>query len=150
MSKISANDVAQYFLVRDDQEDAETGISNLKLQKLLYYAQGFHLAIFENSLFPDHIEAWAHGPVVPNVYHAYKEYGRSAIPAPSPEGVTLCSTFGADQQEFLNEVYEVFGQFSAWKLRNMTHEETPWLEHEESAGIIPEEDLKQYFKTRIQ
>ncbi|AJD49747.1 phage-associated protein [Isoalcanivorax pacificus W11-5] len=147
MSNISAVDVAKYFLVRDDREDAETGISNLKLQKLLYYAQGFHLAIFDKPLFSQNIEAWAHGPVVPSVYHDYKQHGKSAIPAPedfSPE-----ESFTDEQLEFLNEVYEVFGQFSAWKLRNMTHEEAPWQDYEEVAGTIPQADLKTYFKTRI-
>ena len=48
------------------------------------------------------------------------------------------------------QVYDVFGQFSAWKLRNMTHEESPWKNHEDSAEEIPFEEMQEYFKTRIE
>ncbi|HSX79064.1 MAG TPA: type II toxin-antitoxin system antitoxin SocA domain-containing protein, partial [Candidatus Saccharimonadia bacterium] len=57
-------DVAQYFLAKAD-EDAGDLMSNLKLQKLVYYAQGFALALLDKPLFPQCIEAWIHGPVVP-------------------------------------------------------------------------------------
>ena len=77
---IPAIEVARYFLSLTD-EDAGELISNLKLQKLLYYAQGFHLVIYGEPLFPETIEAWAHGPVVTSVYHQYKEYGSEPIPA---------------------------------------------------------------------
>lgn len=57
-------DVAKYFLAQQD-ETAGDLISNLKLQKLIYYAQGFHLAISDRPLFPEPIKAWIHGPAVP-------------------------------------------------------------------------------------
>ena len=68
---ISAFNVADYFLVQQD-EDAGDLISNMKLQKLLYYAQGYFLAIANEPLFHERIYAWTHGPVVPKVYHKYK------------------------------------------------------------------------------
>ncbi|MDF5910921.1 DUF4065 domain-containing protein [Morganella morganii] len=64
-----------------------------------------------------------HGPVVPDLYHQYKSHGNCALPA--PESVDE-SKFSEDELDLLNEVWDVFGQFSAWKLRNMTHEESPW------------------------
>ena len=67
----SAVDVARYFLAQSD-DDAGDIISNLKLQKLLYYAQGVTLALTGKPLFSDPIEAWQHGPVVPSVYRLYK------------------------------------------------------------------------------
>jgi len=142
---VSVFDVAKYFLTLNDEEVGEL-ISNLKLQKLVYYAQGFHLAIMDEPLFADTIEAWAHGPVVPSLYHEYKGYGSQAIPAPV--------TFDADimteeTRELLDEVYNVFGQFSAWKLRNMTHEEPPWIESSKMAGAISQNSMKNYFKTLV-
>ena len=77
----SAHDVAKYFLSLID-EDAGDTISNLKLQKLVYYAQGFHLALFDRPLFNEEVKAWMHGPVVPDLYHEYKIYGSNAIPMP--------------------------------------------------------------------
>lgn len=141
----TAYDVAHSFILLDQQNDGE-GISNLKLQKLAYYAQGFFLALFGKHLFAEPIEAWAHGPVVPALYHEYKQYGSDYVPI--PDGFSF-DAVTQDELILIQEVYEVFGQFSAWRLRNMTHEESPWIEHEEYADTIPEPELMEYFKTRI-
>ena len=82
---ITCPDVAKYFLSNVDEEAGDM-VSNLKLQKLVYYAQRFHLAIFGKPLFNEEIEAWAHGGlVVPDLYHRYKEHSASGIPC--PEGI---------------------------------------------------------------
>jgi uncharacterized phage-associated protein len=142
------SDVALYLLHLDELKGGE-GLSNLKLQKLAYYCQGFHLAIFDKPLFSEHIEAWTHGPVVPALYHAYKNHGSARIVEPAGCDIEKLS-ISAEERELMEEVYDVFGQYSAWALRDMTHEESPWLKHEASAGVIPTEDLTEYFKTRIQ
>lgn len=139
-------DVAKYFLTLCD-DNAGDLISNLKLQKLLYYAQGFHLAAFDEPLFSDEIEAWTYGPVVPEVYRAYKEYGSGALPVPTDLDLDL---FDEQTREHLAEVYKVFGQFSAWKLMHLTHEEPPWKEAARTKAVISHEALKQYFKTQTQ
>jgi uncharacterized phage-associated protein len=141
-AQISANDVADYFLSKNDETAGEL-ISNLKLQKLLYYAQGFHLAITDKPLFPERIEAWIHGPVVPRVYHRFKDYGETALPA---AGQRL--SFDKETAELLEEVHQVYGQFSAWKLREMTHEEAPWKSTPPGA-TIPHSLLQSYFKTLL-
>lgn len=120
---VPASDVAKYFLSKCDEESGDT-ISNLKLQKLLYYAQGFHLALTNGQpLFQERIEAWRHGPVAPRVYAQYARHRGNSIPI--PEGFDP-ATIPADVREILDEVYEVYGQYSAWRLREMTHEEAPW------------------------
>ncbi|WP_353932474.1 type II toxin-antitoxin system antitoxin SocA domain-containing protein [Okeanomitos corallinicola TIOX110] len=141
---LNCHDVAKYFLSRAD-EDAGDLISNLKLQKLLYYAQGFHLALYNEPLFPELVEAWIHGPVVPEVYHEYKNFGSNAIPI--PEDIDF-SIYDEKTVDLLDEVYSVYGQFSAWKLRNMTHNEEPWKDTDVS-GVITHECLKKYFKTQL-
>ena len=138
-------DVAECFLYLDDTNEGD-GISNLKLQKMAYYAQGFYSAIFDKPLFDNMISAWSHGPVVPDLYHNYKKYGSNRIPVPSDFDRASLST---EEFELLEEVFEVFGQYSAWKLRNMTHEESPWLNHEINAGSIPLTEITEYFKTRL-
>lgn len=142
---LSCHDVANYFLALSD-EDAGDLISNLKLQKLVYYAQGFHLALFNEPLFDESIEAWTHGPVIPELYHSYKHRGSGAIP--SPEEVNF-GVYTLEMKELLDEVYNVFGQFSAWKLRNLTHVEPPWKDVESSAGEISHESMREYFKTQL-
>ena len=145
--RTAAADVARYFLSLSDEEAGDT-ISNLKLQKLLYYAQGFHLAIFEAPLFAEPIEAWVHGPVVPEIYRAYKDCGAEAIPAPSG-----FDPMQLDQptRELLDEVYDVYGQYSAWKLRNMTHVEAPWVDARKQSlnAQIDPAALGSYFKTLL-
>jgi uncharacterized phage-associated protein len=143
---LSCHDVAKYFLSLED-ENAGDLISNLKLQKLVYYAQGFHLALYDEHLFPEHIEAWTHGPVVPSLYHQYKEYG--AGPIPKPENIDF-ELFDPRVRELLDEVHAVFGQFSAWKPRNMTHEEPPWRDVADNAGLITQRAMKDYFKTLLE
>lgn len=96
-------------------------------------------------MFADAIEAWPHGPVCPTAYHHYKRYGSGLITA---EATVVPGTFTDAQTELLEEVNEIFGQFSAWKLRDMTHEETPWQEHEATASVILVETMQRYFKTR--
>jgi uncharacterized phage-associated protein len=141
---IEAVDVAHYFLCQVD-EDAGDLISNLKIQKLLYYAQGFHLAVCDEPLFEDTIEAWTHGPVVVDAYHCFKEYSSSAIPCPVEFNFGI---FDTETSELLDEVYAVYGQFSAWKLREMTHEESPWRETP-LGQVISHEKMKQYFQTQL-
>ena len=64
-------DIAKYFLYLDNTNEGD-GVSNLKLQKLVYYAQGYYSAIFDNPLFSNEISAWTHGPVISDLYHEYK------------------------------------------------------------------------------
>lgn len=145
MSMHTATDVAKWFLAHNRIAAADEGaefISNLKLQKLLYYAQGCALAVTDEPLFGDEIVAWQHGPVVECVYHAYKSNGSNGIVF---EDDFDFSQFTPEENELLEEVYDTFGQYSAWKLRNMTHEETPWLTTQQSA-VISTGVIKDYFK----
>lgn len=139
--------VSQYLLYLDGEAHGD-GISNLKMQKLVYYAQGFYSALFDKNLFDDDICAWTHGPVVEDLYHHYKEYGNKSIDLPTNFKV---SSLNLDKKEleFIEEVFEVFGLYSAWGLRNMTHEESPWNNHEADGGVIPSTEITEYFKTRL-
>lgn len=141
---ISCFDVARYFLAQVE-EDAGDSLTNLKLQKLVYYAQGFHLALYDEPLFPEQIEAWQHGPVVPDLYHALKRFGSEPVKLDrevDPDEYT------PDVIGLLDEVYSVYGQFSALRLRNITHEEPPWRETT-NGEVISHKLMKDYFKTQI-
>lgn len=120
-------DIANYFLLKAQQDNQEL-LSNLKLQKLVYYAQGLYLALFGKDLFSDDVEAWQYGPVVPELYHLYKENGSGGIPANAEFNQ---NTIDGDTREFLDEVYSVFGQFSAIRLMELSHSDACWVE----AGI---------------
>lgn len=140
----TADDVAKYILSLTDEDVGEL-ISHLKLQKLLYYAQGFHLAIFGKPLFEERIVAWQHGPVIPKVWDTYRDYGSMPIPKPADFDRSALSD---DARGVVDEVYTVFGQYSAWKLRNMTHEEAPWANASMNEEIV-RESMMEYFKGQL-
>lgn len=143
---IPVQEVANYFLNKLDIE-TEDCISNLKLQKLVYYAQGFVMAIKDKKLFNEPIEAWEHGPVVRVLYNKYKANGKSGIMR--TEGLEYPQLEQYPEiMEILDEVYQVYGQFSAWKLRNMTHDETPWLDTSRNE-VITDCKMLTFFKTQI-
>ncbi len=139
----NAIDIAKAFLKLSQPEAGDT-ISNLKLQKLLYYAQGFHLAIYEGKpLFEEDIIAWSYGPVVREVYDVFNEFGSGVIPVPD-ETIELTE----QEKELVGEVWGVYGQFSALKLMEMTHEEMPWMTTERNS-IISHEKLQEFFKDLV-
>lgn len=140
----SSDDIAKYFLSLADEEAGDL-ISNMKLQKLVYYAQGFHLAMHDAPLFDEPIRAWQHGPVIPRLYYKYKDNGPCHIPVP---GDFDPAAIDQETRNLLDEVYTVFGQYSAWKLRNMTHEEPPWRDAEADEDIS-HEMMKDYFRTLL-
>ena len=137
--------VADYFLIRARAEDSDEGMTHLKLQKLVYYAQGFHLAIYDKPLFPNSIYAWQHGPVVRELWDKYCGCGSSAL---DPPDTFDFKRFPEEQIELLDEVFEVYGQFTAWKLRNLTHEEPPWKSVDIN-DMISIESMKEYFRTQL-
>lgn len=137
-----ARDIAEHILRLGDAEDDL--ISNLKLQKLLYYAQGFALVLLGRQLFAERIEAWQHGPVVPDMYRQYKAYGSNPI-SHDPEFIPNLNT---DERDVVDEVYAVYGQYSPWRLRELTHQEQPWTKRFPD-GIITPEDMREFFSSRV-
>ena len=141
----SVLDIAKWFLninrAQMNFEDSEY-ITNLKLQKLLYYAQGYYLARKNDPLFKEDFIAWEHGPVIRKVYDEYKKNGAKGIEYNEDFNISI----DRETEIILNEVYEKFGQFSAWKLRDMTHQEMPWRTTTRN-DIISKEKIKEYFKT---
>jgi uncharacterized phage-associated protein len=145
----NVHEVAGFILQTGKASDNEGGydlITNLKLQKLVYYCQGFNLAFFNTPLFPDPIEAWDHGPVCPTLYHKLKHYKSDPIPV---NGDSFTDKLTLQEQKLIIDVYGVYGQYSAWRLREMTHQEPPWLEtplHQ----VITHEKMRNFFLTQIE
>lgn len=141
-----AREVADFFLALVDTETGDS-ISNLKLQKLMYYAQGFHLALTGKPLFEEAIMAWELGPAIPSLYHSFTQTGGEPIPRPD-DGVDT-SRFTAEEKEILLEVFYEYGQFAPWKLRDFTREEPPWRMAYPTHGEISHESMKRYFSTLV-
>lgn len=139
-----ARDIARWFIAWSDGFD-EAGLSNLKLQKLLYYSQGHALAKWGRPLFTQQIEAWAHGPVVADVYHQYKDFGKNPLEI---DGEIDWAVTDDATDALLASVWRTYGEFSAWRLREMTHAETPWkatFDPEVRNELISHDLLKKHF-----
>lgn len=145
----SARDIADFFLDLGSRSSGEAAlISNLKLQKLLYYAQGYHLAMTGRPLFAERIEAWDHGPVVREVYQEYKRFGCNPIPVMKSYEPTA---FDEGLCRFLEDVHADRGGFTAWHLREMTHAERPWWDTfiPRQSEEISQDKLREYFAERF-
>ncbi len=149
MAEYSAMDIANWFIERDNKavEDRGEKLTLLKLLKLLYYAEGCYLAIKGESLFDEKIIAWEHGPVVVEVYN---EFPNAYNLAETSNKNIRFKKIAKDDEEILENVFDVFGDFSAWGLRNKTHREKPWIEATDNGAHlnreISRETMKNYFK----
>lgn len=145
----TAEQVANFFLALSN----ETGevVTNLKLQKLVYYAQAWHLANYGEPLFEEEFEAWVHGPVIPALYHAYKERGSMPIVTElrlkDIESEVGNKTFG-----FLMEVAKVYMPYGAFELEMMTHKEDPWIEarkdcnpEDKCSNVVKKVSMQRYY-----
>jgi len=115
----NVRDVARYIL----QERAP--MSAMKLQKLVYYAQGWHLAFEGEPLFDSPIEAWANGPVCRDLYNAHR--GLFTL-HDGVLGSYDASTLTTAEVETVDAVLESYGDMDAHQLSNLTHSEPPWAE----------------------
>lgn len=109
-------------LVNDIPND---NIDNLKLNKLCYYAQAWSLVKLGYPLFDDNIEAWDYGPLIPEIYHAFKACGKRQIEEPTYHFDE--SNFSSDELSLLTDVYMTYGKYTSSALINKTHEKgSPW------------------------
>ncbi|PRQ12429.1 hypothetical protein C1Y63_01160 [Corynebacterium sp. 13CS0277] len=123
MAPHTARFVAEWFLAWAEERDDD--LSNLKLNKLLYYAQGLHLATTGSPLFSEDIYAWSQGPVLPEVFHAFAEYGRAPIDPMREVRAGFNWDHYKDVEPTLLDVDYLYGSYSAWALREQTRRETP-------------------------
>jgi uncharacterized phage-associated protein len=149
MPAVSIHAVADYF-IRFFHEVGDP-ITNLKLQKLVYYAQAWHLALEGERLMPAQFEAWVHGPACVPLYQRFQHYSWNPIDE-SVEKPDLPDAV----EKHLREVMEVYGGMSAWDLERLTHAEEPWriargdlAADEPSTAVISDEEMKRFYAARL-
>ena len=140
---MNANQISGY-VISLTRNNIEENLTNLKLQKILYYLQGYYLALYKKELFENEIEPWKYGPVVCEVYHTYKSYGDNSIVLPDVE--MNFDYISDEQKKFINKVYNYFRQFSGIKLMEMTHGEHPWKDSYGKKDIISKKILLDFFQ----
>lgn len=149
--------VTNYVIMQVSEEERE--LSLLKLQKLLYYTQAWHLAHYSTQLFPARFQAWVHGPVCREVYDrfrdAYSLY--SGIPATEvPANFDPDAEFTEQERELIDSVLDVYAGFTGSQLEQMTHQEDPWMEARRgvppaarSENELNEETMRRFYSARI-
>jgi uncharacterized phage-associated protein len=115
-------------------------LTPMKVQKLVYFAHGWNLAIHDQPLLNERIEAWKYGPVVPELYRELKEYGSKPIPGPvhvmrfvgtkvsvSVPKIEDCDGPIEPAKQLLDRIWVVYGKYTAIQLSNATHAPgSPW------------------------
>jgi uncharacterized phage-associated protein len=130
---IDCLNAARYFISKAYEDGLEAEITNMKVQKLLYYSQCLHLALYDEPLFDEEIQAWRYGPVCPPAYRFYSEFEAKQLPIPGKESL---SQIPDEKKKVLEEVWEYFGGYHAYRLSDMTHGEFPWKKARK--GLAPE------------
>lgn len=143
----NVTDVVNYLIHLRD-EDEKNGeyysLSNLKLQKLLYYCQGGHYRWDNEPLIEDaHFQAWRYGPVIPMIYRQFSKYGQNDIRVSTGE-----YELDDNEEETIAAVWSQLKTMHAYTLVNSSHEEIPWLDAyvEGQNNDIDDLEIQRYFQ----
>ena len=124
-------------------------LTPMQLMKLTYIAHGWALALLKRDLFPNRIEAWKYGPVIPDLYQATKSYGRNEIPLHAIGDVNETKV-DPQTKAFLSSVFDTYGSFTGIQLSALTHKSgTPWAQvfRPNVMGIsIPDDLIKRHYE----
>ena len=150
--------VANAFLVK--AKEAGVPVSHMKLQKLVFFLHAWTLALREaGSLVDGKPEAWPYGPVFDGLYHELKSYGASNIgayltelnPATGQMAAMVPSRADTEFYQFLDQVWDRYGGFSALQLSALSHEAGgPWAQARANhAKLIDDEVIRDYYRGKL-
>lgn len=157
-----AKAVANYFL--DLAAQNKTLLTPMKLQKLIFFAHGWHLALAGEPLIADQVEAWQFGPVVPSIYHEFKHERSGAITCKATELdlenfklVELAIPEGdLTARKIMDRIWAIYGNLTAKRLSDLTHlPGTPWDRAIKAAGDssrnvpILDTEIDRYFSEQL-
>jgi uncharacterized phage-associated protein len=142
----SADAVADYLIALAHRRGES--VNNLKLQKLLYYAQAWHLALHDEPLFPEKFQAWMSGPVIPALYWRFKPFSFHDLPALNP-----APSLGTDVERLLEEIADDYMPIDEYDLSSMTYREAPFRTARGNRDLsdpcdteLDEEDMRSVFR----
>lgn len=139
----SAFEVAKYIIWYCTKENHI--VSNLKLQKILYFVQAEFLVARNTPCFNEKIEAWTFGPVVPDVYYKYRAFGNAHIPC-----VDMTDSYNITHEDrlLINGIVDACAPYTAPQLTEITRNQSPWLKayHTNKSCIISETSIHEFFK----
>ncbi len=146
LSKKNRIDACAQYIISSGYE-----ITNLSLQKILYFLDGCSYAFRGREMYNDTCQAWVHGPVYPEIYERYKEFGYMPIEL-EVDKKSIDEYLTKEEIAFIDEVLEVYGIYNGKYLEYLSHKETPWLEarcgymeNEVCQEVISKESIQSYF-----
>lgn len=146
--------VADFFLLHLDI-NAGDSITNLKMQKLCYYAQAWSLALRDRPMFDCVIRAWAHGPAIPELYHRFKHYGWGCIDPHDLRSEPL-NVLSTEDVDHLEAIWLRYGNLSGKDLERLTHSESPWRDAygdtpigEKCTAEISHDSMKNFYRQKL-
>ncbi|AFQ18889.1 DUF4065 domain-containing protein [Bacillus thuringiensis] len=149
--KPSIYDVANYFLYLSSPGTPRS-ITPLKLQKLTFYAQALNYAMEGEPLFDEDFEAWVHGPVSPELYYEYKNYGSREIDS----STIMKPKLDKKVKNVIKIIWRMYGTKDGKYLENKTHNEKPWQQarngldyYQHSNEIIDKTSIKNYYSKKF-
>jgi uncharacterized phage-associated protein len=151
--KISAMQIADYFIAFANTTGSL--MTNMKLQKLVYYTQAWHLVVFKGEIFNEDFQAWVHDPVLPSLYDQYKSFQWRPILRNDLNEASLHELerqFSSTIKEILSDITSEYFHKDAYALERSTHEEDPWRlarqnvsPDEPSTNIIEKKTIHDYY-----
>lgn len=155
--KVKVTDLADYVIAKLN------GVSHLKLHKLIYYIEAWHLAVLDSSVIDEEFEAWLHGPAIRSLFGHFRGRGffiYDTIQLDTKKAAEVISSMESqlskEQIELLSDVLAEYGDKSAYHLECLTHSESPWIEArkgvpdgEASQNIISKKTIKKFYESQL-
>ena len=138
-------------------QDSGSQLTNMQLQKLVYFAHGWHLALKGEPLLADAVKAWNFGPVIPPLYNSLKKFGNGVVTElinrKDPETSDALIPQEPESEfvkQLLVRVWQVYGRMTGAQMSYLTHQDgTPWdtVWKKEKFSVIPNELIRDHFRT---
>lgn len=147
---VTALDVANFFI--DAAKDSEDPMTNMRVNKYVYLAQGYALAKLGRPLFNDEIQAWEHGPVVPALYQLFRTEIKGE-PIYKMKGTYRKNTFSDEEIQVMIDVLMDYEEYSTAAISRITHgKDSPWSKAYAGPytnNPISLEEMREYFSKKV-
>ncbi len=148
---VHANIIANEFITLAQQEGKK--LTNMQLQKLVYIAQGYNLALLDQCLYFNNTHAWQWGPVIPNLYKKLQRYGPGFVSNRINILKDVVSSIPVKSKEIIAAVWDSYGSYTGEQLSSITHQsDSPWSVTwaEKRFSIIPIKRITDHYLKKVQ
>lgn len=142
-------DIAKYFIELAKEEGQ--GIDPMKLLKLTYIAHGWHLGVTGKALFPNQVQAWKYGSVIPDLYQSVRMFGKNNVD-PFLLSISAKNELSEEYKDFIKRIWNKYKDLSGLQLSALTHEKgSPWEQTWDGTHdtVIENSVIEEYYKQKL-